>query len=89
MTPAATTVDRVEQSVTMVNQAEKTALLDPLLQNEPVERALVFSRTKHGADKIVRQLDAAGIAAGAIHGNKSQAQRERALAAFKSGQAPC
>jgi ATP-dependent RNA helicase RhlE len=48
----------------------------------------VFSRTKHGADKIVRQLAAAGIAAGAIHGNKSQPQRERAIAAFKSGQMP-
>jgi ATP-dependent RNA helicase RhlE len=85
--PAATTVERVEQSVTMVNQAEKTALLTLFLQSETVERALVFSRTKHGADKIVRQLEAAGIGAHAIHGNKSQAQRERALAAFKSGQA--
>ena len=85
--PAATTVERVEQSVTMVNQAEKTALLTLFLQSNPIERALVFSRTKHGADKIVRQLEAAGIAAHAIHGNKSQAQRERALAAFKSGHA--
>ena len=85
VTPTATTVDRVDQSVTMVNQAEKIALLATVLRSEPVERALVFSRTKHGADKIVRQLEAAGIAAGAIHGNKSQAQRERALAAFKSG----
>src|SRR5437764_12595738 len=72
----------------MVNQAEKTALLAMILQSEPVERALVFSRTKHGADKIVKQLDAAGISAGAIHGNKSQAQRERALAGFKSGDMP-
>ena len=87
VTPTATTVDRIEQRVTMVNQAEKTALLAMLLQREPVERALVFSRTKHGADKIVRLLEAAGIPAGAIHGNKSQAQRERALAAFKSGEA--
>lgn len=85
VTPTATTVDRIDQSVTMVNQAEKTALLALVLGREPVERALVFSRTKHGADKIVRQLEAAGIAAGAIHGNKSQAQRERALAGFKSG----
>src|ERR671920_692121 len=73
-------------SVTMVNQAEKTALLTLYLQREPIERALVFSRTKHGADKIVRQLEAAGIAANAIHGNKSQPQRERAIAAFKSGE---
>ena len=86
VTPAATTVERIDQRVTMVNQAEKTALLALLLQNEPVERALVFSRTKHGADKIVKQLAAAKIPAGAIHGNKSQAQRERTLAAFKSGE---
>jgi len=84
--PAATTVERVDQSVTMVNQAEKTALLTLFLQRSEVERALVFSRTKHGADKIVRQLEAAGIAASAIHGNKSQPQRERAIAAFKSGE---
>ncbi|HWI88860.1 MAG TPA: DEAD/DEAH box helicase [Sphingomicrobium sp.] len=84
--PAATTVERVEQSVTMVNQSEKTALLTLYLQSQPIERALVFSRTKHGADKTVRQLEAAGIAAGAIHGNKSQPQRERAIAAFKSGE---
>ncbi len=85
VTPTATTVDCVDQSVTMVNQAEKAALLAQFLQSQAVERALVFSRTKHGADKIVRQLEAAGIAAGAIHGNKSQPQRERAIAAFKSG----
>ncbi|HEY8434605.1 MAG TPA: DEAD/DEAH box helicase [Sphingomicrobium sp.] len=88
VTPAATTVERIEQSVTMVNQAEKTALLTLFLQDTDVERALVFSRTKHGADKIVRQLEAAGVAAAAIHGNKSQAQRERAIVAFKSGQVP-
>ncbi|HVM22367.1 MAG TPA: DEAD/DEAH box helicase [Sphingomicrobium sp.] len=86
VTPAATTVERIDQRVIMVNQAEKAALLALTLQSEPVERALVFSRTKHGADKIVRQLEAAGIGAGAIHGNKSQVQRERAIAAFKSGQ---
>ena len=86
VTPAATTVERIDQGVTMVNQAEKTALLAMVLQSEPVERALVFSRTKHGADKIVRLLEAAGIPAGAIHGNKSQAQRERALALFRSGE---
>jgi len=88
VTPTATTVDRIEQSVTMVNQAEKAALLATYLGREPVERALIFSRTKHGADKIVRLLEAAGIQANAIHGNKSQAQRERAIAAFKSGDMP-
>jgi ATP-dependent RNA helicase RhlE len=88
VTPTATTVDRIEQSVTFVNQAEKSALLTLYLQTNEIERALVFSRTKHGADKIVRQLVAAGIGANAIHGNKSQPQRERALAQFKSGQMP-
>jgi ATP-dependent RNA helicase RhlE len=85
VTPTATTVERIDQSVIMVNQAEKTALLTIYLRSNPIERALVFSRTKHGADKIVRQLHAAGIEASAIHGNKSQPQRERAIAAFKSG----
>ena len=88
VTPAATTVERIDQSVTHVNQAEKSALLTLFLQKNGSDRTLVFSRTKHGADKIVRQLAAAGIAAAAIHGNKSQPQRERAIAAFKSGQAP-
>jgi ATP-dependent RNA helicase RhlE len=87
VTPTATTVERIDQSVTMVNQAEKPALLALHLQNSAVERALVFSRTKHGADKVVKLLAAASIPAVAIHGNKSQAQRERALAAFKSGEA--
>jgi ATP-dependent RNA helicase RhlE len=86
VTPTATTVDRIDQSVTMVNQTEKTALLTIFLRTHPMERTLVFSRTKHGADKIVRQLEAAGISANAIHGYKSQPQRERAIAAFKSGE---
>jgi ATP-dependent RNA helicase RhlE len=86
VTPAATTVERIDQSVTMVNQPEKAALLALYLQNSPIERALVFSRTKHGADKIVKQLAAAGIEAAAIHGNKSQGQRERALGLFRSGE---
>jgi ATP-dependent RNA helicase RhlE len=86
VTPVAKTADRVEQKVVLVNQAEKTALLTMFLQSEQVERTLVFSRTKHGADKIVRMLGAAGIAANAIHGNKSQAQRERAIGEFRSGQ---
>ena len=86
--PVATTVERVEQSVTFVNQAEKQALLTSFFQSTRVGRALVFSRTKHGADKIVRFLAAAGIEANAIHGNKSQAQRERALDLFRSGEVP-
>ncbi|MBA3667121.1 MAG: DEAD/DEAH box helicase, partial [Sphingomonas sp.] len=86
--PSATTAERIAQTVTYVNQAEKAALLTLFLQSEKRERTLVFSRTKHGADKIVRQLIAAGLQASAIHGNKSQPQRERAIAAFKSGHAP-
>ena len=84
--PAATTVERVTQAVTFVNQGEKPALLQMVLRGEGVDRALVFSRTKHGADRIVRQLGNAGIEAAAIHGNKSQGQRERALDMFKKGQ---
>jgi ATP-dependent RNA helicase RhlE len=88
VTPVATTADRVDQRVVHVNQNEKTALLTLFFQRTKAERTLVFSRTKHGADKIVRYLEAAGIPANAIHGNKSQANRERAIAAFKSGDMP-
>ena len=56
-----------------------------MLRQEPIDRALVFTRTKHGADKVVRALEKAGVAAEAIHGNKSQGQRERVLAAFRAG----
>ena len=90
VTPAATTVERVEQFVTYVQQAEKPALLTMMLRvgfgpRGSMERVLIFSRTKHGADRIVKQLAASGIPANAIHGNKSQPQRERALAEFKAG----
>ncbi len=86
--PVATTAERIKQHVTFVNAGEKQALLTSFLRSNPIDRALVFSRTKHGADKIVRFLAAAGIEANAIHGNKSQAQRERALDLFRSGQTP-
>jgi ATP-dependent RNA helicase RhlE len=86
--PAATTAERVEQFATLVNQAEKQALLTMTLRDPAIERVLVFTRTKHGADRVVRLLGGNGIAANAIHGNKSQANRERALAAFKSGEVP-
>jgi ATP-dependent RNA helicase RhlE len=89
--PVATTVERVEQYVSFVSQPEKPALLTMMLRvgfgaKGSMERVLIFSRTKHGADRIVRQLGQAGIPSGAIHGNKSQPQREKALAAFKSGE---
>jgi len=88
VTPVATTSERVAQNVIFVNQPEKLALLTIFLQSTPIERALVFSRTKHGADKIVRFLAAAGVEANAIHGNKNQGQRERALDLFRSGRVP-
>jgi len=85
VTPVASTVDRVEQRVIRVDRAAKAAVLAQVLKREQVDRALVFTRTKHGADKVVRGLAKAGIAASAIHGNKSQNQRERVLMAFRSG----
>ena len=86
--PAATTAERVEQSAIFCNQTEKQALLTILLRETDIDRALVFTRTKHGADRVVKLLAGNGIAANAIHGNKSQPQRERALAAFKDGTVP-
>ncbi|HUI94307.1 MAG TPA: DEAD/DEAH box helicase [Xanthobacteraceae bacterium] len=85
VTPPATTAERVEQRIIHVDRAAKAATLAGLLRSEPIDRALVFTRTKHGADKVVRGLAKAGIAAHAIHGNKSQNQRERVLGAFRSG----
>jgi len=85
VTPPATTVERITQRVIHVDRAGKPALLAKLLGEEGVERAIVFTRTKHGADRVVKGLAAAGIAADAIHGNKSQGQRERALAGFRNG----
>jgi ATP-dependent RNA helicase RhlE len=85
VTPAATTAERVEQRVIHVARPAKPGMLADLLRGEPIDRALVFTRTKHGADKVVRGLAKAGIAAHAIHGNKSQNQRERVLGDFRSG----
>jgi superfamily II DNA/RNA helicase len=85
VTPHASTVERVEQRIIRVDRPSKPAVLIEVLQQEAIDRALVFTRTKHGADKVVRSLTRAGIAAEAIHGNKSQNQRERVLAAFRKG----
>ena len=84
--PAATTAERIEQFATFCNPTEKQALLTLRIRSEPIDRALVFSRTKHGADRIVKNLRAAGIESEAIHGNKSQPQRERALGLFRKGE---
>ena len=85
VTPVASTVERVEQRVVHVNRAAKPDVLVDVLRREPIDRALIFTRTKRGADKVVRGLIKAGITAHAIHGNKSQSQRERVLAAFRRG----
>jgi ATP-dependent RNA helicase RhlE len=80
-----TTADRVEQSVYFVEQTHKRALLRRVLDRPHVTRAVVFTRTKHGADRVVKQLAAASVEAAAIHGDKSQNQRERALSRFRDG----
>lgn len=79
---------RIEQSVRFVSKPEKIGVLIEIVKEDAFKSGLVFSRTKHGADKIVRQLQAAGASAQAIHGNRSQGQRERALKAFKRGETP-
>ena len=86
--PEQTTAEKVEQGVFFVSKKSKPKLLTHLLQTEPIDSVLVFSRTKHGANKIVKQLSKAGISAEAIHGNKSQGARQRALGNFKSGETP-
>ncbi|MEZ5997317.1 MAG: DEAD/DEAH box helicase [Hyphomonas sp.] len=83
--PESTTAERVEQGVLHVATNDKPQLLEAVLSAPDMDRALVFSRTKHGAEKIVRKLMAKGFAAMAIHGNKSQPQRLKALEAFKDG----
>ncbi|MFQ8832736.1 MAG: helicase-related protein [Ruthenibacterium lactatiformans] len=83
--PPATTVERIEQSVYFVDKGNKRHLLAQLLQKPEVTSALVFTRTKHGADRVVRELARAGIGAMAIHGNKSQNARQDALGRFKDG----
>jgi ATP-dependent RNA helicase RhlE len=85
VTPAATTVELVDQGVLFVSSDRKRDALATLLGDPAFERVLVFTRTKHGADRVVRHLSAAGIEASAIHGNKSQPQRERALSGFRAG----
>ena len=86
VTPDQTTAEKVEQVVYFVNKPGKTKLLIHLLNTLAMGSVLVFSRTKHGANKIVKLLDRAGISAEAIHSNKSQTARQRALSNFKSGE---
>ena len=83
--PVATTAQRVEQRVMFVETSRKRQVLADLLRNSAMTRTLVFTRTKHGADRVTQHLEAAGQPTAAIHGDKSQPQRERALQAFKDG----
>ena len=85
VTPVATTAERVDQKVVFVPTGSKQSLLATILRDQSIDRVLVFTRTKHGADRVVRGLERDGIGSAAIHGNKSQPQRERALAAFRAG----
>lgn len=83
VTPASSTVDLIDQTVYFVEKKDKRFLLVKLLENQEIDSALIFTRTKHGADKVVKDLASAKIIAQAIHGNKSQAARQQALTNFK------
>ncbi len=85
VTPVATTAERITQRVLFVEKANKRALLENLLADKSISRALVFARTKHGANKVAESLARAGVRADAIHGNKSQNARQKALEDFRSG----
>jgi ATP-dependent RNA helicase RhlE len=86
VSPPGKAVERIDQAVHYVAQGDKPKLLETYLREHPEELALVFSRTKHGAEKLSRLLDSWGFQVASIHGNKSQGQRERALAGFRSGE---
>jgi len=85
VTPKVVTVERIDQSVLFVAKTNKRKLLTHLLQTLDIDRCIVFTRTKHGANRVVKHLDQRGISAAAIHGNKSQGARTRALEGFRSG----
>ena len=83
--PQGTTVEKVNQQVLFIEQTRKRALLGELFDDPSFKRVLVFTRTKRGADRVAKGLEQGGVEAASIHGDKSQGQRERALAAFKAG----
>jgi ATP-dependent RNA helicase RhlE len=85
VTPVSSTAETIQQAMYFVEKENKKHLLIHLLKDKAIQSALVFTRTKHGADKVVKELSRAGIGAEAIHGNKSQNARQRALGNFKSG----
>jgi ATP-dependent RNA helicase RhlE len=84
--PVASTAEGITQFVLHVERSQKRALLSEVLRDPKMKRVLVFTRTKHGANRVAEQLDRSGVTAAAIHGNKSQGARQRALGAFKQGQ---
>jgi ATP-dependent RNA helicase RhlE len=86
VSPVSSTADTVEQEVFIVDKIDKKSLLNHVLKDKNIKRALVFTRTKHGADKVVKDLEKTGVKAAAIHGNKSQNARQKALSDFKSSQ---
>jgi ATP-dependent RNA helicase RhlE len=86
--PVQATTELIEQSVCFIPQREKPRLLAQFLSTKPIARAIVFTRTKHGADRVARELNRSGIRADAMHGNKSQTARQRTLASFKSSRPP-
>jgi len=85
VTPVSSTANTIDQSIFFVEKRDKNALLVHLLKNKDIKSALVFTRTKHGADKVVKILTAANVRSAAIHGNKSQNARQNALQSFKNG----
>jgi ATP-dependent RNA helicase RhlE len=85
VTPVSSTVEKIDQSVYFIPKDKKNTLLIHLLSEQNIQRTLVFTRTKHGADKIAKHLKKANIQADAIHGNKSQTARQNALTNFKRG----
>jgi ATP-dependent RNA helicase RhlE len=88
VSPKEMTVDRINQKIMFLKKADKRRLLVQLIKDERVQRGIVFTRTKHGANRLVKQLDQSNISAAAIHGNKSQGARTKALAGFKDGNIP-
>jgi len=85
VTPEASTVEKIKQTINYVDRTNKPLLLKSILEDKEIKTMLVFTRTKHGANRVVKHLDKMKIASAAIHGNKSQGARERALSEFKSG----
>lgn len=88
VSPKELTVEKIEQKIMFTRKSDKRTLLVKIIKEERVSRGIVFTRTKHGANRLVKQLDQSGIDAAAIHGNKSQGARTKALAGFKKGNIP-